>query len=124
MFGWQIRAQITPTWAMMFVGFVFTSAYYVAASLVFPESADEDHDAHFAANSRLVLGGVLVCNAVLFGWIVYLVGFEKLFSLRQIVISWSLFPVCLAAIVARDRRVVLGSIVWLIALYPLSLFWT
>ncbi len=123
-FGWQIRTQITPTWPMMFVGFLFTSAYYVAASLIFPESAEEDHEAHFAANYRLVLGGVLLCNMVLFGWVAYLVGPANLFSLRQIVISWSLFPVILAAILAKDRRVVLGCIIWLIALYPLSLVWT
>jgi hypothetical protein len=123
-FGWQIRSEIKPTWPMMFVGFVFTSAYYVSASLIFPESAEEDHEAHFAANYRLVLGGVLLCNTVLFGWIVYLVGIANLFSLRQIVISWSLFPALMIAIGARDRRVVLGCIVWLIALYPLSLVWT
>lgn len=122
--GWQIRAQITASWPMMFCGFIVTGIYYVAASLIFPESADEDHEAHFAANYRLVLAGMLVCNMAMFGWIAYLVGPANLFTLRQIVISWSLFPVSIMAIFARDRRVVLGSILWLIALYPLSLVWT
>ncbi len=123
-FGWQIREQIKPIWPMMFVGFLFTSVYYVAASLIFPQNAEEDHEAHFAANYRLVLGGVFVCNAVLLGWIAYLVGTENLFSLRQIVISWSLFPAILVAMAAKDRALVLGCIGWLIALYPLSLVWT
>lgn len=123
-FGWQIRSAIKPTWPMMFVGFLFTSVYYVTASLIFPQSGEDDHEAHFAANYRLVLGGVFVCNVALFAWIAYLVGPANLFSLRQIVISWSLFPVILFAMFARDRRVVLGCIGWLIALYPLSLVWT
>lgn len=123
-FGWQIRTAIKPTWPMMFLGFLFTGVYYVAAALIFPDNPDDDHEAHFAANYRLVLAGVLLCNTVLFGWIVHLVGLANLFSLRQIVISWSLFPTLLVAILARDRRVVLACIGWLIALYPLSLVWT
>lgn len=122
--GWQIRAKITASWPMMFSGFIVTGIYYVAASLIFPESADEDHEAHFAANYRLVLAGMLICNIAMFGWIASMVGWDNLFSLRQIVISWSLFPVSLVAIAARERRVVLGCMVWLIALYPLSLIWT
>lgn len=123
-FGWQARERIAPTWPMMFTGFLFTSVYYVAASLIFPEDPAEDHEAHFAANYRLVLAGVLVCNAALLAWIVSFVGTGNLFTLRQIVITWSLFPACIVAIFARDRRVVLGCIGWLITLYPLSLVWT
>jgi hypothetical protein len=123
-FGWQMRTQITPTWPVMFAGFLVTGIYYVAASLIFPESAEEDHEAHFAANYRLVLAGVPICNGALFAWVASIVGAENLFSFRQIVISWSLWPVGIVAILAGDRRVVLGCIVWLIALYPLSLVWT
>lgn len=123
-FGWQMRANITASWPMMFAGFLVTGIYYVAASLIFPDSAEEDHEAHFAANYRLVLAGVLVCNGALFAWVASIVGTENLFSLRQIVISWSLWPVSLFAIFANDRRIVLGCIAWLIALYPLSLVWT
>lgn len=124
LFGWQMRTQIAATWPMMFAGFLVTGIYYVAASLIFPESADEDHDAHFAANYRLVLAGVLVCNGALFAWVASIVGPDNLFGLRQIVISWSLWPVGIVAMFANDRRVVHGCLVWLIALYPLSLVWT
>jgi hypothetical protein len=123
-FGWQLRAHITASWPMMFAGFLVTGTYYVAAALIFPESADEDHEAHFAANYRLVLGGFLLCNLALFGWVASIAGTDNLFGLRQIVISWSLIPVSLLAIVARERGIVLGCICWLIALYPLSLIWT
>jgi hypothetical protein len=48
---------------------------------------DEDHETHFAANYQLVLGGVLICNLALFGWVASIVGTANLFTLRQIVIS-------------------------------------
>lgn len=123
-FGWQLRAQITASWPMMFAGFLVTGIYFVAASLIFPASPDEDHEAHFAANYRLVLAGVLVCNLALFAWVVSIVGTANLFTARTIVISWSLIPVTLVAIFARERALVLGCIGWLILLYPLSLLWT
>lgn len=123
-FGWQMRTQITPTWPVMFAGFLVTGIYYVAASLIFPESAEVDHEAHFAANYRLVLAAVLICNGALFACVASIVGAENLFSFRQIVISWSLWPVGIVAIFARDRRIVLACIVWLIGLYPVSLVWT
>lgn len=123
-FGWQMRAQITASWPMMFAGFIVTGIYYVAASLIFPDAAEDDHDLHFATNYRLVLAGVLVCNGALLAWVVSIVGAENLFGLRQIIITWSLWPVGLVAIFARRRAVVLGCIGWLIALYPLSLVWT
>lgn len=122
-FGWQMRAHITASWPMMFAGFILTGIYYVAASLIFPDTADEDHELHFAANYRFVLAGVLVCNGALLGWVVSIVGAENLFGLRQVIITWSLWPVGLTAILARQRAVVLGCVGWLIALYPLSLVW-
>lgn len=122
-FGWQMRSQITASWPTMFAGFLVTGIYYVAASLIFPETAEEDHEANFAANYRLVLAGFLVCNIALFSWVASIVGTDNLFSLRQIVISWSFIPVTLVAIFARERGIVLGCIVWLIGLYPLSLLW-
>lgn len=122
-YGWAMREQIAPSWPMLFAGFVVTGTYFVAASLIFPATPEEDHDAHFAENYRLVLGGFLLCNVALLGWLVSLTGFANLMGLRQIVIVWSLIPAVLTAMVARDRRIVLACIGWLIALYPLSLIW-
>lgn len=45
------------------------------------------------------------------------------FDPRNLVISWSFFPVSLLAIAVKDRRVVVGCLLWLIALYPLSAVW-
>lgn len=123
-YGWSMRAKIVPSWTMLFAGFLVTGIYFVAASLIFPASPDEDHETHFAENYRLVLAGFLLCNCALLGWLISISGFAGLIGLREFVIVWSLFPVCLGAIFASDRRVVLGCIVWLITLYPLSLVWS
>lgn len=122
-FGWSVREQIFPTWPMIFGGFVVTGTYYVAASLIFPADPDEDHDQHFAENYRLVLGGFLFCNLALLAFVVSIVGTDNLFAPRQLVITWSIVPAALVAILATDRRIVLGAIGWLLALYPLSLVW-
>lgn len=106
---------------MLFGGFLVTGIYFVAASLIFPTSPDEDHDAHFAENYRLVLGGFLLCNLMLLTYVVSLVGTDNLFGLRQIIITWSPVPVVLTAVLVRDRRIVLVCIAWLIALYPLAI---
>ena len=45
-------------------------------------------------------------------------------GLRAVIVLWSLFPVGLLRIVARDRRVVIGYLLRLIALYPLSAVWS
>ena len=123
MYGWVMRDQVKATWPMVFAGFVVTGIYYVTASLIFPAEPDEDHDAHFAENYRLVLSGFLLCNLALLGWLVSLVGITRLLGLREMIITWSLIPVSLTAIIVPDRRIVLACIGWLIALYPLSLIW-
>lgn len=122
-YGWALKEQVTPSWPMLFAGFVVTGVYYVAASLIFPSDPDDDHEQHFAENYRLVLAGFLFCNAVLVGWVVSLAGISSLWGLRQLVVTISLFPVGALAIWTKDRAVVLGCISWLLFLYPLSLIW-
>jgi len=39
------------------------------------------------------------------------------------VVGWSAFPTLLLAIYTRDRRVVIGCLVYLISLYPLAVVW-
>lgn len=123
MYGWAMRETIPVTWPTMFGGFVVTSIYFVAASLIFPDGDWENTDAHFERHYRKVIGGVLICNLALLAAVVALVGLPKWDGLRAAIILWSLFPVGLLAIVARDRRVVIGCLLWLIALYPLSAVW-
>jgi hypothetical protein len=123
MFGWSLREGIKVSWPLMFGGFVITGIYYVCASLIFPDSGDEDFDSHFERVRPLVLGGVVLCNMALFAFTYSLIGLAPFLNLRAAIISWSLFPFALLAGFAKDRRIVLASLGWLIALYPLSLIW-
>lgn len=125
MYGWSLRDLLPLSWPVLFGGFLVTAVYFVAASLVFPDDPGtwEDLNAHFDQQYRKVLGGILLCNIALFAATIALIGIEKFGTLRAIVISWSFFPVALLAIVAKDRRVVITCLVWLIATYPLSAVW-
>lgn len=125
MYGWSLRERIPVTWPVMFGGFVVTASLYVAASLIFPEQPEdhEDLDAHFERHRRAVLGVLLFANIVLVGTAVHLVGLGALSSLKAIVTSWSMFPVCLLAIISTRRPVVIACMAWLILLYPLSVLW-
>ena len=125
MYGWSMRELLPLRWPVLFGGFVVTAVYFVAASLVFPDDPEawDDLNAHFDKQRRLVLGGVFLCNVVLIAATVALVGTHWVADLRTIVVTWSFFPVAALAIAAKDRRVIVGCLVWLIALYPLSAVW-
>ncbi|MEQ1499407.1 MAG: hypothetical protein ABL914_12190 [Novosphingobium sp.] len=123
MFGWQLREGLKVSWPLMFAGFIVTGIYYVSAALIFPDDEGEDFDAHFERVRRLVLGGVVLCNAALFAFTVSLIGVEPLVNLRAAIISWSLFPVAITAALIKDRRIVIACLIWLITLYPLSVVW-
>lgn len=125
MYGWTLRDKLPVSWPMMFGGFLITAIYYVAVSLVFPDDPEDwtDLDGHFDKHRRKVLIGVLLCNLALAGTTIWLLGAASMMGFRQLVVFWSLFPVLLLAIWTRDRRVVVGCLLWLIALYPLSTLW-
>lgn len=123
MYGWAVRDLLPVNWPTLFGGFVVTAIYFVSASLVFPDGDWEAIDAHFERHYRTVLAGVFVCNVVLLGAVLVLTGFPAAADVRTFVTTWSFFPVSLIAIFVRDRRVVMGCLVVLIALYPLSAVW-
>lgn len=124
MYGWSLRELIQISWPVMFGGFVVTALYFIAASLVFPDAPEDwgDLDGHFDKQRRLVLGAVLVCNMALLTTVIVM-GLMPPLTLRHAVITWSFFPVAILAIAASDRRIVVACLVWLIALYPLSMWW-
>ena len=124
MYGWAVRDLIPISWPVLFGGFLVTALYYVAASLVFPDDPEEwsDLNAHFDKHRRKVIGALLLCNVALFATVAWLDGFPPL-TLRSLVIAWSFFPVSALAIAAKDRRAIIGCLLWLIALYPLSAVW-
>lgn len=125
-YAWVLRDQIPASFPVLFYGFVTTALYFIAAACVFPNETDEwqDLDGHFFRQRRLVLGGTFIANAMLLAAAVALIGGGiGWLDVRTLVITWSLFPLTLVAMFARDRRVILGALAWLIALYPLSLAW-
>ena len=124
MYGWAMRDQLKVGWPLMFGGFVVTGIYYVCASLVFPEEAETDFDAHFDRTRPLVLGGILVCNVALLALTTGLIGLANSDSLRAFIVSWSFFPFALWGAATRNRKVAIGCLIWLIATYPLSVFWS
>jgi len=125
MYGWAMRDLIPITWPVMFAGFVVTALFHVAASLIFPDNPEEwsDLNAHFDKHRRTVLGAVLLCNIALMGSVIALAEAPS-FSARNLVVSWSFFPVAILGIVAPDRRIVVACLAWLILLYPLSVLWS
>jgi hypothetical protein len=124
MYGWAMREVIPITWPFLAGGFAVCAIFYVAASLVFPGEGGEDIEAHFDRHYRLVIGGVLLCNTVLIAaFCLLLAGTDWLWTLRSAVILWSAMAAGLLAILARDRRIVIACLVWMIALYPISTIW-
>jgi hypothetical protein len=125
MYGWSLRDLLPLNWPVLFGGFLVTAIYFVAASLVFPDDPEawEDLNTHFDKHYRKVLGGVFLCNVVLIASTVALVGGEWVGDIRTVVVTWSFFPAAALAIAAKDRRVVIACLIWLIALYPLSAVW-
>ena len=70
-----------------------------------------------------MLAAVFACNTALLATVIALAGMSPL-DLRSAIVTWSFFPVCGLAIATRERQVVIACLVWLIALYPLSVIWT
>lgn len=123
MYGWAIRDLVPVNWPTLFLGFVVTAIYFVSASLVFPDDDWERIDDHFQRQYRKVLGGIFICNVALIAAIIMLTGIASGFTLRTVIVTWSFFPVALLAIFTPDRRIVIGCLIWLILLYPLSAIW-
>lgn len=125
MYGWALRELLPLSWPVLFGGFVVTAMYYIAASLVFPGDTEEwsDLDAYFDKHHRKVLGAVFLCNVALIATTAGLIGLGDLSGPRTIILTWSFFPVTLLAIVARDRRIVIACLAYLILLYPVSAVW-
>lgn len=126
-YGWAMRDHVPMTFPALFFGFIVTAIYYIAASLIFPDDPDEwqDLDSHFWRHRRTVLAGMFTANVMLLGAAVALIGGDLASWLapRTLVVTWSFFPLTALAALARDRRIVLGAIVVLLALYPLSVLW-
>ncbi len=125
-YGWSMRTLLTFSWPSLFAGFLVTATYYIAASLIFPDDPEEwrDLDAHFWKHRRTVLGAIFLCNVALLATAIGFGVMGDMFAIRTIVISWAFFPLAIIAALSNQRRVVIGALVVLILLYPLSVLWS
>ena len=64
--AWDVRKAIPPRYFSLLCGLVITGLYYLIARLTFPRPRGErpDYDAHYFANKRWVLGGIVLANAL------------------------------------------------------------
>ena len=64
--AWGGREVIDVDYASIHVGLIVTIAYYVAAVLLFPLPSGnwEKLDEHYWSNKRLVVGGIMLANAI------------------------------------------------------------
>jgi hypothetical protein len=58
--AWGLREKLSVSSLNLMGMLIFSSIYYLAASLVFPEDPDRcmDYDQHYRSNKRFVLGAV------------------------------------------------------------------
>ena len=64
--AWRLRDQIPVNNVVLYIGLIIAGLYYYAASFVFPDRPDEwpDLDAHYHANKKFVLGGIILCQLI------------------------------------------------------------
>jgi hypothetical protein len=69
LFAWGGRALVTIGWTSLFVGLVIAVTYYLAAALVFPNDLSQwaSLDEHYWRRKRLVVAGLMLPNAIVFG---------------------------------------------------------
>jgi hypothetical protein len=69
LFAWGGRALVTIGWISLFVGLIIAITYYLAAALVFPNdlAAWASLDEHYWRRKRLVVAGIMLPNAIVFG---------------------------------------------------------
>jgi hypothetical protein len=65
---WGLRSTLPDSiWPVLGVGTLLGGLYYIAATLVFPEAREDDLDAYYMKNRRLVLGLMLLCFVTVTG---------------------------------------------------------
>ena len=123
--AWTYRSTISVTDLTMLTMLAFTSAYYLAAVLVFPELPEGrfDLDEHYWTNKRLVLGIIASLNFCSYAidWSLSISPFMH--SIRGSVTVVVFFALLLAAILSRSARTNAVLLAALILSYPLSAIW-
>ena len=120
--AWTIFRYAPFNLALLMVGLVIAGAFYVAAALVFPREPAEhpDLDAHAWTHRRTILLCLLAANLVAGGVMLTVAGATgDLAALNLGARFWlglAIFTVgTLVAALAKGRRVVIGSLILLLA---------
>ena len=115
--AWRNLDWMRPEYGHLFFGLLVTGLYYVAASIIFPASADSeaDYDAHYFAHRRQILGSVAFCNMIAFLWLELAHASEL--PLRWWIIVPTYFVLIAIAIFSKGQRLSITALSGLIAFY-------
>jgi hypothetical protein len=115
--GWAARRFLTPQYGMLLVGLVMCGLYYVAASIIFPgEFGDRaDFDEHYIEHRRQVLGAIIICDLMQLAPVA-IIRFAEV-PTRFWYENALQFSALLTGIVSRSKRINIGALAVLIAIY-------
>ena len=119
--AWDVREVAVPTGPTLLLILTVGGSYFLAASLVFPSSDSQvrDLDEHFMAHRTLALLIIAGCNFV------YLVRRVIEFGAPDEPLWWAVNAVFLGLLLlaafARNRRLILGVLAFLVAAHLLML---
>jgi len=118
--GWAARRFLTPQYGMLLVGLVMCGLYYIAASIIFPgEFGDRaDFDEHYIEHRRQVLGAIIICDLMQLAPVA-IIRFAEV-PTRFWYENALQFSALLTGMVSRSKRINIGVLAVLIALYTFT----
>lgn len=117
--AWALRDALPVKYFVLMLLLIFTSAYYLVATLVFPKDPHNqaDYDGHYWKNKRLIVGSVFILNLPNYGidWTRGGIGDD---SVLAFVVASTFMALLGVLWLARNRAANLVLLGVLIALYP------
>jgi hypothetical protein len=113
--AWDMRDVTKPSSSGMLFILVVGGSYFLASSLVFPSSGDDvpDLDEHFMANRKLTLLVIAGCNFL------YLLRMGFKLGAAATPFWWigngGFIALLVVAALARDRRIIIAILIFLVA---------
>jgi hypothetical protein len=112
---WLARDQIVVANLNLYIGFLITGVYYLAATSIFPgERPPGDYDAHYFRIKRKVILAILFCNLATYAALTFLFG--RLPPRGTLLVIAGFVLLYVAALVAKKK----GTSVLLLALLLLA----
>lgn len=119
--AWFMREMLTITYLTFLGMLLFAGAYYLAATLVFPEQPvpGTDYDEHYWANKKLVTGAVFALNLPFLLYELVTTYPLSITNPRTLIIATIFYGLVGAIFLARSHRLTLVLLVAAVAQYPL-----